>query len=393
MNEAASLAERADDLEAQAAGHEAARPHTRFCPDLEVVGPVEAAGADRQRLALYNRETDTSYVLGMAEVTIAQLFDGHRGRDEVLQRAQACVSPRLTSDKLQAFEQRLLALGILVDAKQSARPGRTTVRKDPFAGLSFGPLKARILIPLINLRPDKHLDRLLRSAPWLVSRAFVAGCAALVAVALGLLVPRWQAFSSEVAHAYTGWQWLLWHYPIMITSVICHEIGHTLPCKKYGVSITEMGFGAYLLFVTGWARPVQREWIRLDRRQRMTTIIMGPCVSLVFSAVGVILWRLAPPGSLSAQLGAMMAVISTLAIIPTMLPIFNGDGYLFLTELLGIPALRQKSWRFMHDVVRGRADQTRHLTARRKLLFCTVAAGTIVSWALAWFGLYALFFR
>ncbi len=357
-------------------------------PDIEVVGPAEGEGPEPRRFALYNNATDTSFVMGKAELTLAKLFDGRRSRGEVLEEARGVLSPRLSAEKLSQFEQRLVSLGILVDA---SRPEKA--HKDPFAGISFGPLKSLLLVPLINLKPDAHLERLMRYAPALVSRWFVYGCLGLVAVGAGLAGSRWHAFSSDAVLAYTGWGWLPWHYPIMIASVACHELGHALPCKVNGVRINEMGLGAYLLFVTGWARPVQREWSRLSKRRRILSIVMGPFASLVFASVGVVIWALAAPGTALSQFGVRAAVTSTLAVIPTLLPVFNGDGYLFLTEVLEVPGLRQKSWTFARDLLRGNAERTRTLNARRKLLYLLVVVGTILSWLLAWASAYSLFFR
>lgn len=357
-------------------------------PDVEVLGPAEGEGPDPRRFALYNRSTDTSLVLGKAELTVARLFDGHRSRDEVLEQARACLSPQLSAEKLAQFEQRLIALGILID---SSRPERA--HKDPFAGISFGPLKALLLVPLINVKPDPYLERIIRAAPVLVSRRFVYACIALVSAAAVVVGLRWHAFSGDVGLAYTGWGWLLWHYPIMIVSVLCHELGHALPCKAYGVRINEMGLGAYLLFVTGWARPVQRDWSLLSKRRRVVSIVMGPFISLVFAAAGVMIWSLATPGTSLRLLGAQVAATSALAVIPTLLPLFNGDAYLFLTEVLGIPGLRQKSWRFAGDLVRGNPGRARDLSARRRVLYLSVVVGTVMSWMLAWASAYSMFFR
>ncbi|WP_437581661.1 site-2 protease family protein [Sorangium sp. So ce887] len=357
-------------------------------PDIEVVGPAEGEGPDPRRFALYDRATDTSFALGKAELTLARLFDGRRSRDEVLEQARACVSPRLSAEKLAQFEQRLVGLGILVD---SSRPERA--RKDPFAGISFGPLKSLLLVPLINLKPDEHLDRLARAAPVLVSRWLVYGCLALIAAGGWIAGLRWHVFSGDLVLAYTGWGWLPWHYPIMIASVVCHELGHALPCKAYGVRISEMGLGAYLLFVTGWARPVQREWSRMTKRQRVVSIVMGPLASLACASVGMVIWALAAPGSELGVFGVRVAATSALAVIPTLLPVFNGDSYLFLTEVLGIPGLRQKSWRFARGLLRRDTGRTQDLSARRKLLYLSVVAGTFLSWLIAWASAYSLFFR
>ncbi|HEV7372414.1 M50 family metallopeptidase [Arenibaculum sp.] len=354
---------------------------SRLSPEIEVQGAVPGHA---RRIELHHRGTDMSFVLGEAEFAVAELFDGRRSHAEILRTLADRRNVRLAPEKLQAFEERLIRLGILEN--EAAPP---PVRRDPFAGISYGPFKSLLMLTLFRLRPDGVLSLALSGAPWLASPAFVRLLGLAVLAAAVSVAAAWPSFRADVANAYSGWGWLAWHYPILVASVTLHELGHALACRVQGVRTTEIGVAAYLLWVTGWARPVQREWSALGRRERMITIVMGPFASLVFAALAIGVWSLSPPGTMLAWVAVMAAVTSTLALIPTLLPIFNGDGYLALTEYFGLPGLRQKAW----DHVRGRflGTAVAEPSGSLRLIYLAVAFGTAISWAGAWTGIALLF--
>ncbi len=342
-----------------------------FDPALEVT--PEPAGRHR----LYAALSDQTWVLGANELRVARAFDGRRSAAQIAAGLRETHGLTVSPQRVAAFGTRLHALGVLVV------PGEPR-RRDRFAGLSYGPWKARLLVTLFDVAPEPYLDALLRRLPWLTARGFLACCGLLVAVALALVWHGRARLGPELPLAFGGYTWLLWYYPIALGSIVVHELGHALACKAYGVRTTFLGVGIYPPFVTGWSRPVQHEWSRLPRGPRVVTILMGPAQSIVIAALGSLVWAFAQPASALANLGLLVAVVASFSTIPTLLPIFNGDGYLLLTELCRTPSLREQSWRFVRDAVRGRSGWIATLSWRRRLLYGGMVTGTVASWCMAW---------
>lgn len=367
------------DLQASRAAHQP----LQFRKDLRLFPP--RADAEDRRHTVYDPQTDLSYFLGEAELLVATQFDGQRSAEQIVEQLRQAHGKSLTVQKLLAYGQKLRQLGLLTGT--GPKDGQKVM--DPAIGISYGPLKAMLMIPVLRMDPARQLAWLHANFRALCSVWFAALGLALIAGALLLLQRHWGAFLTDARAVYGGdARWLLWHYPVVVVSIYFHEIGHALSCHHYKVRITDFGIAVYLLLATGWARPLQSDWALLSRRQRLITIFMGPFASLLFAAVGVFAWQGAvaaePSHGFARTLGVVMAVSATLALIPTLLPIFNGDTYLAITELLGIPRLRQRAFRYLKDLRKGQSHEA-HLSPRRKALYWLTIIGTVLGWLVVWY--------
>lgn len=350
----------------------------RFRPDLRVYPPRPDSGDSQY--TIYDPASDLSYLLGANELMVARLFDGQRSLVDIMAHLESQFRRRISLEKLAAFEKRLQNLGIL------AVPGAVSSGRlrDPAAGISYGPLKSMLIIPLLRMEPTALLDQVYARFGWLCSRGFVIAGLAVILAAIAMVVARFGQFSSDVVAVYgNGTGWLAWHFPVVVVSIAFHELGHALACRLYRVRVTDFGIAIYLLMATGWARPLQGDWMALARRERMITIIMGPYVSLLFSSVGVGLWMVAGAGSPWQTLGVVMSVSASLSLIPTLLPIFNGDTYLALTEYLQVPRLRQRAFQYVKDTLRSRKHEPSP-TSALKVLYWTTVVATLLGWVVAW---------
>jgi putative peptide zinc metalloprotease protein len=358
-----------------------------FRPDLRVYPPRPDSGDSQY--TIYDPVSDLSYFFGANEFMVARLFDGQRKLADIMAHLESQHRRRIPLEKLAAFEKRLHQLGML------SVPGTVPdVRvRDPAAGISYGPLKSLLIIPLLRMQPAALLDYVYGRFGWLCSRAFVFSGLFAILAAIAVVVLRFGEFSGDVMAVYgNGIGWLAWHYPVVVASIAAHELGHALACRLYRVRVTDFGIAIYLLMATGWARPLQGDWTALARRERMVTIVMGPYASLLFSAVGVALWLATSPGSGWHTLSVVMTVSTSLSLIPTLLPIFNGDTYLALTEYLRVPRLRQRAFQYVKETLRSRQHEESPTPGRRALYWTTVVA-TSLGWVLAWALLLSLLAR
>jgi putative peptide zinc metalloprotease protein len=349
-----------------------------FRADLQIYSPQE--GGEDRRHVVRDPVNDLSYLLGANELLLARLFDGRRSLSDIVSQLNQNHGRQLSIDKLNKFVARLVGMDLL------AQPGATARKpvRDASTGISYGPFKELLTIPILRIQPMKQLDFLYAHFGWLCSPAFVWVGLVAILVALGALGWQIDSFVHDVKTVYgQGISWLLWHYPVVIASIAVHELGHALSCRFYRVRTTDLGIGVYLLLAKGWARPLQSDWSSLSRRQRMVTILMGPYGSLLFAAAGVLLWTTANQGSALHTLGLVMVFSSSIGLIPTLLPIFNGDTYLALTEYLGMPRLRQTAFHFAKNTI-CRRSYSGNISSKKKCGYWAVVVGTVLGWALAW---------
>lgn len=350
-----------------------------FRSDLRVFNPQGFNG--ELRYTIYDPVTDLSYFLGENELTTARLFNGQRSLQDIVCYLENNNQRIVTINKLTIFANRLSKLGLL---ENSDSKKKSWIR-DPAMGISYGPLKSLLLIPIMRIDPNAFLKWTYCHFPWICSSKFIALGLVAISMAVFQIISNHEVFWHDVVSVYGGGtRWLLWHYPIVVVSIFFHEIGHALTCYAYRVRITDFGVAIYLLLATGWARPLQSDWDKASKPQRITAIVMGPYASLLFATVGVIIWTFAQKSSVYNTLGVVMAVSSLLSLIPTLLPIFNGDTYLMITEMFGVPRLRQKSFRYAKNLLHRRQHE-QSLSARIKFLYWVTILGNIFGFVLGMF--------
>lgn len=302
----------------------------RFPPRMR----VEAAGPGRHTLT--DPRTRAQWALGAAELAVARRFDGRTTYTAIAEDLHRVGGRRISPDKLRAFEARLLGLGVLEDA---TRP-RLAQRLARLERVDFGAVD-----------PTPALDAVLRRAPWLVRGPAVAAMVAGVAAALAGLLARLPEFAAAVPSALRGWG-LLWMVVVITASSVFHEGGHALACRAFGVPVREVGIGLRSLVVFAWTEPDQRRWAALGRGPRLVTVAAGPLGSLVFGSLGAALW-LAPLPEPARTAGVFMALAGTVCMVPTLLPVFDGDAYLLLTGLPGCANLRSRSFAHVRGLFTG----------------------------------------
>ncbi|WP_024681296.1 M50 family metallopeptidase [Pseudomonas syringae] len=344
--------------------------------DIVVSERVEADG--RLRYKLYDPSNDIGFELGKTEYALARLFDGVSTHEEISRYAETRHRIKVSQAKLVQFESRLLSLNIL-----SGVEGDLEKLRDPATGITYGPLKKYLLINLVKMNPQPGLDAVYPSVRWICSVPFCLAMLAACLISYVYLGMHFGAFQEDVLAVYVhSNQWLWWHFPVILSSIALHEFGHALACRHYKVQVSDFGIGIYLLLATGWVRPVQEQWSSLPRYQRIVTILAGPLVSLVYATAGIVIWAAygEAQGNLLA-LSIVMIVASFISLIPTLLPMFNGDTYLAITELINEPRLRQRSFNYLKARLRGAPCET---SVRLQRLYLSTVSITCLGWVLVW---------
>ena len=355
----------------------AAPAHACFRNDLIVTPP--AADSAVQRYQLYDPSSDLGFELGKAEYSLALLFDGHSSHSDIMASALARHRMKISPEKLVQFERKLLNLKLL----SSEHTAHKSNLRDPATGITYGPLKEHLLINLVKTNPQPLLDHLYRWAPWCCRATFNVPLLVLALASFVYLGMHFDAFMADAAATYVhSYRWLIWHFPVIITSIALHELGHAMACRHYGVKVNDFGIGIYLLLATGWVRPVQKQWSQLPLNQRVITILAGPMVSLMYAGAGIVLWALYRDAQgVFPALFVVMVVASFISLIPTLLPIFNGDTYLAIIECLEQPRLRQRAFNYVR---RSRRAAPEPVSPQLRRLYWSTCVLTCLGWVIAW---------
>ncbi len=203
-------------------------------------------------------------------------------------------------------------------------------------------------IPLWD--PDALLNRWLPVLGWIFSRWGIAIWAALFGYAI-YEITALPGFAEKLA-AGPSTVFNPSNIPLLYTCFalikFCHEMGHAISCKKFGVEQGTGGevhvMGIMLFFFS----PIpyvdaSSSWSLKSKWKRIVVGAGGMWVELAIAAVAAIVWARTGESTLHQVCYNVMFIASVSTIIFNANPLLRYDGYYMLSDLLEIPNLMQRS--------------------------------------------------
>lgn len=276
---------------------------------------------------------------------------------------QLCEEGRLDRDQEEHFYKFIVHLnqiGILTlpvsDGKalyERFRRRRASERKAKILGIMF------LRVPLIQ--PDRLLDRTARwFRPLFTRTAFLVWLLGMLACCLVILA-RWDEFQSPLASMLTlGNLPVLWC--LLVGLKVFHEFGHAYACKVFGGKVPEMG----AMFIVGTPCAyvdASDSWGFPNPLHRIIVALGGMYFESICAMFAVVIWALTGPGIVhsAAQYSVLLSTAVTIGFNAN--PLMKYDGYYVLSDLVGMPNLRN--------------DARRQLTNQLKRLFFGIRSESI----------------
>ena len=137
---------------------------------------------------------------------------------------------------------------------------------------------------------------------------------------------------------------------ILLPVYAIHEVAHGAVCDYYGAKPHGIGTGLYYLAPFFYC-DTSDAW-KLSKRARIMISLAGPLSEVTISGVFVFLTFFVPSGFGRTDLidGAFLGFYGTLI---NFSPIIETDGYYILTDVLGIPNLRDETFSFLKKGILG----------------------------------------
>jgi putative peptide zinc metalloprotease protein len=130
--------------------------------------------------------------------------------------------------------------------------------------------------------------------------------------------------------------------------VVSHEFAHGLTCKAFGGRATEVGLLLIYYFFPALYCNVTGLHAIPQRNRRLWVIAAGVYWQLLVGAISLLAWFCLEPYTLLADTAMIFCLGSLLNIAFNANPLIKLDGYYFLTQVLYLPNLMEKSrvyWR------------------------------------------------
>ncbi|WP_420905189.1 HlyD family efflux transporter periplasmic adaptor subunit [Candidatus Magnetaquiglobus chichijimensis] len=233
-------------------------------------------------------------------------------------------------------------------------------------------------IPLI--RPDHFLNRTYPLARPLYGAFFARFMVALAAVALFLLLRRWDAFHAALLHHLESGNLLVGYGLTLIGVKSLHELGHAYTAKRYGCRVPTMGV-AFLVLLPMLYTDTTEAWKLSDKRRRRMIACGGMLAEGCLAVFALLAWQFLPPGQ-GREMAFWIATTSlatTLAI--NVSPFMRFDGYFILSDWLDLPNLHERSfhvarWWLRERLFRLGAPCPEELSGRMRLFLILFALAT-----------------
>ncbi len=326
--------------------------------DVRDPGQLRVALRDDLRISIQSFQDGLCYLfedpvetrvfqVGISEGTFLTLLDGTRTLEEAIRQTTAALGDNAFSE-----QEALAIVHWLTDARLAYVAGSSVDTAEwidvaaPAARPPFDPLAIRF--PLV--RPNGLLQILLPTCGWLFARPMFLLWCLLCAMASWRITVHWDSFTQAALATLVPGQWWSLMAVCLVLKVL-HEMAHGLVCRHYGGSVCEAG----LMLLWGLPVPyvdVTSSWAFRSKLARIHTAAAGMYIETLVAAIAGLAWQPTRADLFSQTCIQFMLVATMGSLLFNANPLMRFDGYYILMDMLGIPNLATRGYRFWAAKVR-----------------------------------------
>jgi putative peptide zinc metalloprotease protein len=304
-------------------------------------------------VGIFKREKGNYFRFDPDQWQLALLFDGVRTYEAIAEQFTANTGAPMSSADVQLFADTLEEAGFWYKTPQE----KNIALKQKLMALRErrSSRKSRVNLAHIGFSawdPDRYLT-------WLdgrVGKYIYSPWVALFAVALfcfeaSAFVANWSFIGPDIAlyfnFVHKDLPDLVQFWVLIFVLGFIHETAHGLTCKHFGGQVHQMGF-MFLYLAPCFYCDVTEIWISATKLQRLATIVAGIWIELLICGFSMIVWMNTPTGAWLHDFTYQLILITGIAVVILNLnPLIKLDGYYLLTEIIGIPDLKERSTAFL----------------------------------------------
>ena len=317
------------------------RPRLR--PDAEVT-PQTFQG--ETWFVIQNPVSLQYYRVGAAEREILSRLDGATPLDaihEALQRNLGNAAPSFRDVAQFIFMLRQANLLTPEASEESywdverATKRRRQRLKQKFSNFMY------LTLPLLD--PDRFLRAALPHLMWCYTRAALAVWLAVVAGAAFAFAYNFSAFVQPANRVLAPGN-LGYLYVAFVLVKAFHEFGHALTARRFGAEVHRMGI-MFLVFMPVPYVDVTPMWACPRKGAKILVGCGGVMIELFLASLAVFAWLALEPSVVRTVLYNVIFVASVSTLLFNGNPLLRYDAYYVLSDLIEIPNLRQRAWKFI----------------------------------------------
>jgi putative peptide zinc metalloprotease protein len=178
--------------------------------------------------------------------------------------------------------------------------------------------------------------------------SFIALSLATFAAATAIVFSSWDEIVRDLGRLY----WfdalaLAWVTMLLVTAA--HEFAHALTCKRFGGHVHEIGF-LLLYFQPAFYCNISDAWLFPERSRRLWVTFAGAYCEIFIWSLATLTWWVTETDTWVNYLAMIVMATSAVKSFFNMNPLIKLDGYYLLSDYLGMPNLRQRSFAYLKRV-------------------------------------------
>jgi putative peptide zinc metalloprotease protein len=348
--------------------------------------------------AVRSPETNKIHMFDEATWELVKLYDGTRSRAGILDEYNSNFPPGqgIPLQHVLDLEESLRSLKLLVvssrerslDLLQSFQTARKRTADRNAEGVN------PMYMTFHAVDPNRFLDRTQKYVRWLWTPPVVVFSCVLFALTLGVYFEHWDTIWKQTLETYAFYSKpfleVLQFFAVFVSIGVFHELSHAYVTKFYGGEVHSIGF-ALFYFTPSMYCDCTDSILFESRWQRLWVSLAGIYIEAWMTVLATALWLVTYPdtGLHDFAYKAMLyAGVST--VFFNINPLIKIDGYYALTDILGIPTLREDAFAYLGGFIQKRVlrlDVPFEPLPRRRRRFLAIYAILAAGWAglIMWF--------
>jgi putative peptide zinc metalloprotease protein len=354
--------------------------------------------------AIRSPETNKINVFDEATWELVKLFDGTRTRAEIRDEHNRRFPGEegIPLQHVLDLEESLRGIKVLVVSSRGRSldllQGFQTARRRTADKNAEGVNPMYMMFHIVD--PDRFLTRTQKYVRWLWTPPVVAVSCVLFALTLGVYVQHWDTIWRQTLETYAFYQkpflQLLQFFAVFVAIGVFHELSHAYVTKFYGGEVHSIGV-AFFYFAPAMYCDSTDSILFESKWQRLWTSLAGIYIEAWMTVLGTALWLATYPDTGLhdfAYKTMLYAGVST--VFFNINPLIKIDGYFAMTDLLGIPTLREDAFGYLGAFIQRRLLRLPvplEPLPRRRRIFLAVYGILAAGWAglIMWFVGHLLF--
>jgi putative peptide zinc metalloprotease protein len=280
---------------------------------------------------------------------LAQLFDGNRSYEQIAELYSRQTGAEYSVEEMREFAASLEEIefwyktpqeqNILLMQHSAEERRKKLKQKNRWADLSD------VLFPAFN--PDPFLTRFYSYTKFVYTPWFTALTLIAFVLAAGITITHWSEIGRDTTEFYNfsnkSWLDIVVLYIILFCVVVVHEFAHAYTSKHFGGRVTAMGFALVYLTPAFYTDTTEAE-VTTTRPQRLIVTVAGVWSELMICTVATFVWwGTAPDTFLHNSAYFLMMLTGIVSVLLNWNPLMKLDGYYLLTDITGIPDIKEDS--------------------------------------------------